>query len=281
MCHQHRFLCFGPMVLCVTVLFFGLAPQAWATDLIANWKFNEPAGSTSFTDSVGGHNASLVGTDTLGTIPGPFGGANAPTGLYFNGLSGTGNYVNVPYSSAFGGMSYLTLSAWVYLPSNYGTSSADWEIFTLCGGRGDTNCTNVFQFGTGVSPIKARPAFYANDGTSSPPTAMDTSFVGGNQDTPGQWQLWTAVYNGGGTNPVTGEDFAFLYINGVVRAWGVCGVPMGNQSLSVEPGAHGRDAEARRRGRGKPVPRQRVPRRAERPRHLDHRADGAVRHPGQ
>ena len=52
----------------------GLATEVRADGLIANWKLNEPAGSTSFADSSGnGNTGTLYGTDTLTTIAGPYG----------------------------------------------------------------------------------------------------------------------------------------------------------------------------------------------------------------
>ena len=65
--------------------------------------------------------------------------------MYFNGLSGTGNYVSVPYNSAMSGMMDLTLSAWVYIPTPGLTSSSlKEEVFSLFNQNGGNQC---YQFG--------------------------------------------------------------------------------------------------------------------------------------
>jgi hypothetical protein len=115
------------------------------------------------------------------------------------------------------------------LPSNWSTSyDPQSEAISLIGG---TTATNVFQLGFGQAPFKGRLYGYVNDGATTPPTAMDTSFTSGGQYAAGNWQLWTLVYDGG--TPTTGLDFADLYINGVVKAVGIIGSPTGNQVYST------------------------------------------------
>ena len=83
--------------------------------LLANWAFNGNGGSagTTFTDLSGnGNTGTLYGSDTVtnmaakGYPAAPVGG-----GLYFNGATGTGNYIGVPYNSQFSGTNDLTVSA--------------------------------------------------------------------------------------------------------------------------------------------------------------------------
>ena len=66
------------------------------------------------------------------------------TGLTFNGLSGTGNCLSVPYSASLGGMYYLTFSAWVYYPNGTSNSNAvlntGQQIFNLWNQDGGTDC---------------------------------------------------------------------------------------------------------------------------------------------
>ena len=54
-------------------------------------------------------------------------------GLYFNGATGAGNYIGVPYNSQFSGTNDLTVSAWVYFPSGFTASSIAQksDIFSL------------------------------------------------------------------------------------------------------------------------------------------------------
>ena len=68
----------GIVFLSLAALLAGFAPQAWSDGLVANWKFSETAGSSSFADSgPNGLTATLYGTDTLTTIQGPFGASRA------------------------------------------------------------------------------------------------------------------------------------------------------------------------------------------------------------
>jgi len=97
-----------------------MSSVAQATGLVANWTFNQPTGSTTISDASGnGHTATLVGTDTLQSIPGQIG-----TGLMFNGVAGTGNYLSVPDArDYFSGENKLTVSCWVYWPANTGDTA--------------------------------------------------------------------------------------------------------------------------------------------------------------
>ena len=149
------------VVLSLAVFLSGFSPQAKADGLLANWKLNEPAGSTSFADSSGhGNTGSLVGTDSLTTIAGPF-GTSGPTALYFHGATGNttvngADYINVPYNSALSGMGDLTLSAWIYLPAGTTNSSPPSEIFSYM--QSGSTGTNAYMLGTGYT-VKDRMYF--------------------------------------------------------------------------------------------------------------------------
>ena len=120
--------------------------------LLADWAFDGNGGGagTTFTDSSGnGNTGTLNGTDTVtdmaakGYPASPVGG-----GLYFNGATGAGNYIGVPYNSQFGGMNDLTVSAWVYFPSGFTASSITQksDIFSLWNQNGGNQ---AWQFGFG------------------------------------------------------------------------------------------------------------------------------------
>ena len=98
----NKYFCLVALVLLVVLA--GASGIARADGLVANWPFNGPSGSTSFADASGnGNTGTLVGTDTVTSVPAPIG-----TGLYFNGLSGTGNYISVPYNAAMSGVNMNT-----------------------------------------------------------------------------------------------------------------------------------------------------------------------------
>jgi hypothetical protein len=198
---QLREKSFLPAALVVLAVVTGASSVTHADGLLANWTFDEPGGSTSFADASGnGHTGTLVGADSLTSVSAPIG-----TGLYFNGLSGTGNYVSVPYDAAFSGMMNLTVSAWVYLPAAPATKE---EIFSLFNQTGGNQC---YQFGFGY----ALPTWLAfQDGM----TAYDQYYVTKNHNTPGQWQLLTAVYNGGSSS--TAVSWLSIYENGVCQRSG-------------------------------------------------------------
>ena len=198
------------VVLGALTVLIGTSGIARADDLLANWMFNEPTGSTSFADSSGnGNSGTLAGPDSVVSMNGgAYPASPVGTGVYFNGLSGTGNYVSVPYSSAMSGMMDLTLSAWVYIPTPGLTSSSPKEeVFGLFNQNGGNQC---YQFGTGF--LDSWLAFQ-DGGTGGP--GFDTQFV--SNQTPGHWMLLTAVYNGG--SPSTAVSWMDIFENGVcVRA---------------------------------------------------------------
>ena len=218
------------LLLLLVAIAITLAPRAQASTLVANWQFSEAAGATSFTDSTGnGHTGSLVGTDSLGTMTGPF-GASGPTALYFHGATGntvaTGaDYISVPYSSVLSGMNAMTVSAWIYMPTGATKSSPASEMISCMASA--TGSANVFDFGDGYT-VNDRMYFYGN----APGGANDMYYwTGGTisgvtvpiQASPGAWQLVTAVYNGGTSS--TAEGYSFLYVNGVL--WAEAAGPVG------------------------------------------------------
>ena len=234
------------LVLSAAVL-IAPAPRAQADGLLANWMLNENGGSAgpTFADSSGnGNTATLMGTDTLTTMQGPF-GASGPTALYFNGVSGnventaTNNsggavsninptYLNVPYNPALSishysgstpvGYNALTLSAWIFLPSNWtysGTSASPGsEMISYSAAYQSGYPGEVYQFGDGYQAGNLRKmAFMGNAGGPSPYAAVDQSYSTNN--TKGHWQLITAVYYGGNSNSAVG--IYDIYENGVLK----------------------------------------------------------------
>ena len=101
----NKYFCLVALVLLVVLA--GASGIARADGLVANWPFNGPSGSTSFADASGNGNTGTLWDRHMTSVPAPIG-----TGLYFNGLSGTGNYISVPYNAAMSGVNVndLTIS---------------------------------------------------------------------------------------------------------------------------------------------------------------------------
>ena len=196
--------------LTVLALWVGASDVARADDLLANWMFNQLSGSTSFADSSGnGNTGTLVGSDSVVSMNGTtYPASPVGTGLYFNGLSSTGNYVSVPYNSALSGMGDLTLSAWIYLPAALTSSSPKEEIFNLWNQNGGAEC---YQFGFGFA---ASWLTFRDPGGNG----YDQYFVTKNHQTPGQWMLLTAVFDQG--TPSTAVNWLTIYENGAVERSG-------------------------------------------------------------
>ena len=197
------------VVLGALTVLIGALGIARADDLLANWMFNEPTGSTSFADSSGnGNSGTLVGSDSVVSMNGgAYPASPVGTGVYFNGLSGTGNYVSVPYNSATSGMMDLTLSAWVYIPTPGLTSSSLKEEVSACSTKtAETSATSS-------APAFSTRGWHFRTAAGGP--GFDTQFV--SNQTPGHWMLLTAVYNGG--SPSTAVSWMDIFENGVcVRA---------------------------------------------------------------
>jgi hypothetical protein len=196
-----------------------------AGSLLANWAFsgNGGAAGTTFPDLSGnGNTGTLYGTDTLtsmaakGYPAAPVGG-----GLYFNGATGTGNYVGVPYNSQFSGMSDLTVSAWVYFPSGFTTSSITQksDIFSLWN---QTGGNAAWQFGFGLTPPPINwMTFSLNSDNNCYGQYYWTANTAGTQGptaTPGKWQLLTCTYDGNDGN--SNQGMYSMTANGVVFAAG-------------------------------------------------------------
>ena len=214
----------GILLLSLAVILVGLVPQVRADGLMANWLLNQPANSTSFPDS-GPNNltAALTGNSVSTAIQGPF-GASGPTALSFPVNSGnlsasSPTYISVPYNQNlsevykngnWGGLQNLTISAWVFLPSGWGSSSPCSEIVSYYppGTEGST-AGQVYQLGDGFSGTSHR--MYFVDGLQGG-TAFDRYYESNPDATPGKWQLITATYNGAGTGS---NAVCTLYENGV------------------------------------------------------------------
>jgi hypothetical protein len=254
-CTMLRYCGAGLCVVLAIAVLIGLAPQAQATALLANWKMNEAGGTAGMTiaDSSGnGNTGTLHGTDTLTTIAGPF-GASGPTGLYFNGVLGnlintatgvnnpTPTYFSVPYNAALSvdhyvgstpiGFNGLTLSAWIYLPSSWiasGTGvSPGSEVISL-GGSAPAPNTNVYQIGDGYQAINTRRWDFQGDGTTALDFNMNTNV------TKGSWQLITCVFWGGNSQSAVG--IYDIYYNGVLKV-GQQGSPGGGNGALYLPAA--------------------------------------------
>ena len=201
--------------------------------LVADWPLTGSGGSagTTFADASGnGNTATLYGTDTL-TSTTALGYPAAPVGggIYFNGLSGAGNYLGVPYNAAFSGMDNITLTAWVYFPSGFTvndeTAAGKREIFSLWNQSGGNQC---YQLG-----------FVPNTGSTSwlafeaPDDSFDTHYwnTGGTPPgphaTPGSWQLISVSYAGGTGGP-TAVGMWNLMENGIENFGGQLNVAVGN-----------------------------------------------------
>ena len=94
--------CLCLLALAALAVWAGASGIARADDLVANWMLGEPSGSSSFADASGnGNTGTLVGTDSVVSMNGgAYLASPVGTGVYFNGLSGKDNYVNVPYNPA-------------------------------------------------------------------------------------------------------------------------------------------------------------------------------------
>jgi hypothetical protein len=193
--------------------------------LLADWGFDGNGGGagTTFADSSGnGNTGTLEGTDTVtsmaakGYLAAPVGG-----GLYFNGATGTGNYIGVPYNSQFGGMNDLTVSAWVYFPSGFTASSITQksDIFSLWNQNGGNQ---AWQFGFGyiAAPLSWMTYSIAGDYNNYGQYYWTANSAGtqGPTATPGQWQLLTYTYDGGSSSTAAG--LFSMAADGVVFAAG-------------------------------------------------------------
>ena len=142
-------------------------------------------------------------------------------GLYFNGATGTGNYVGVPYNSQFSGMSDLTVSAWVYFPSGFtaGSITQKSDIFSLWN---QTSGNQAWQFGFGLIPAPSTwLTFSLNSDNNCFGHYYWTANSAGTQGptaTPGNWHLSTCTYNGNDGNSNAG--MYSMTANGVVFAAG-------------------------------------------------------------
>ena len=169
--------------------------------LLANWAFNGNGGSagTTFTDLSGnGNTGTLYGSDTVtnmaakGYPAAPVGG-----GLYFNGATGAGNYIGVPYNSQFSGTNDLTVSAWVYFPSGFTASSIAQksDIFSLWNQNGGNQ---AWQGGFGYIAAPFSWMTYSIGGGfncyGQYYWTQNTAGTEGPNATPGQWQLLTYSY---------------------------------------------------------------------------------------
>ncbi len=203
--------------LAILAALAGTPGAARADGLIANWTLSDAgtpgntltAGATIADASGNGHTATLMGSDTLTSIAAPIG-----TGLTFNGLSGTGNCLSVPYSASLGGMYYLTFSAWVYYPNGTSNSNAvlntGQQIFNLWNQDGGTDC---YKLGYYLPEPNDRMEFTASGSESLAWGSVWNTFNGNGPDyTAGQWAQWTMVYNGNNGSDVGTCD---IFQNGV------------------------------------------------------------------
>ena len=212
----------------LTVL-IGASGVSWADGLLANWALSEASGSTSFADSSGnGNTGTLVGSDSVVSMTGgAYPVSPVGTGVYFNGLSGAGNYISVPYNSAMSGMMDLTISAWIYIPSpGLTTSSPKEEIFSMWNQNGGAKCYQ-FGFGYAVSWL----AFQDAGGNCYDQYYTTGKSGGAAHQTPGQWMQLTAVYNGG--SPSTAVSWADIFENGVCVRAGEFNLGGGNGSIPI------------------------------------------------
>ena len=228
--------------LVTLALVAGTCGVGLADGLIANWTLNQPTGATSIPDASGnGHTATLLGSDTL-TSMSDMGYPNSPVGggLYFSGLAGTGNCLSVPYSPSLGGMTCLTLSAWVYYPAGTNYTNAvpvqtnrGQELFNMWNQDGGNQC---WKWGYYLPEPNDRPGFNDTLGGASLEAwgSCWTTFNGLGPDyTAGQWAQWTVVYNGDSLhNGVGGAESAvstcFIFENGVLMTGGSLNLGTGN-----------------------------------------------------
>ena len=194
------------------VAFAGIWNAAWADGLIANWTMNDPIGSTTVQDESGnGHTGTLptgAGAVTLG-VPAVIG-----TGVSLPGASdGTTNLISVPPSTAWGGDTNFTMSAWVEFPSMPSLQ----YIFDMWPANSDDVSQGVLRMGIPAIPAWQATFCWGSYGTGamdSPSPALSTN----------TWHLITGTWNGspgvGGTNGAGEGDMgeSRLYIDGVYVA---------------------------------------------------------------
>jgi hypothetical protein len=213
------------------------AGQVSATNLVANWTFNQPTGAMSIPDASGnGHTATLQGTDTLTSIPGQIG-----TGLMFNGASGTGNYLSVPDAKDyFSGENKLTISCWVYWPTGTAGLSQISQLFSVGyyngGPQGykfgfySISSGGRMSFNTGTPAASSiYPSFWSNIGGVGP------------DYTAGQWDLLTVEYDG--MDSSTSTDRLEMYVNGVTVHAGSYRPPSGQGPYYLPTAAVGQVLE--------------------------------------
>jgi len=152
----------------------GTPPVAW-------WKMDEPTGAQVRDYSVNGNNGTPSGT---ASTDGKIGKA-----LNFDGVD---DYVDCGNSSIFGGMTALTMEAWIK-PNSLHTG----RIFE----RGASGTENRILLQT------------VSDGTLSL-TINDTDSITGGSYTPGNWYHLVATWIGGG-------GVKALYVNGINVASGI------------------------------------------------------------
>ncbi len=221
------------VVVGALAVLIGAANAARADGLLANWALGEASGSTSFADSSGnGNSGTLVGTDSVVSMNGgSYPASPVGTGVYFNGVSGTNNYISVPYKSALSGMLNMSMSAWIYLPTELTSTSPKQEIFSLWNENGGNPC---YQFGFGY----ALPTWLTFQNGQN---AYDQNFVTSGHETAGQWMLLTFLYNGG--TPSTAVSWEAIYENGVCIKAGEFNLAGGNQTIPLPAAKSGQPLE--------------------------------------
>ncbi len=186
--------------------------------LIANWSFNETSGTT-VADSVGGNTGTLPtdtgATATLG-VSGMFG-----TAISFPGKAadGTTDCVNVPMSTAFYGMSDLTISAWVDITS----AVAQMGVVSIWNEAGGTNNPVYYLGMTKGGPVTTYWGAYA--GTSS---GVQNTVRSATADSipHSSWHLVTQTFDG---NWLASGGLDSLYIDGTYGV-GATPVPSANDN---------------------------------------------------
>jgi hypothetical protein len=212
--------------------------------LLANWAFSGSGGTagTTFADLSGnGNTGTLYGTDTVtsmaakGYPAAPVGG-----GLYFNGATGTGNYIGVPNNAQFSDTNDLTVSAWVYFPSGFTASSITQksEIFSLWNQNGGNQ---AWQFGFGFAGPPLNWMSFSINGYfncyGQYYWTQNSAGTEGPNATPGQWQLLTYSYDGGWTDN-TAVAMWSLTADGVVIGAGQTNFgPAGGNGQQLIPAA--------------------------------------------
>jgi hypothetical protein len=214
--------CFCLVAFAALAVLAGASNVARADGLVANWMLGEPSGSTSFADASGnGNTGTLVGTDSVVSMTGgAYPASPVGTGIYFNGLSGEDNYINVPYNPALSPTADLTLSAWVYIPNALTGAAPKESIFGIWN-PSNNNSQNApggnecYQFGLSLnaSLLEFRDAGGAA-GDQYFGDLYTSATYPNHKYTQGQWMLLTAVFDQG---PV-GQSVNYLtvYENGEV-----------------------------------------------------------------